>query len=126
MLLIFTQDHIPRWEVRRKGEKVDGLDGDLIVAGAADTFEAAKAAALFEATTQSSEWHCHGNPFLLVNTCPRAAARFNDFNGLVLRLKALNQPLLALCDNAAWRLHGRDSGRPKADSGPRPGWPERR
>jgi hypothetical protein len=55
MLLIFTQDHVPRWEVRRKGEKVDGLDGDLIVGGAADTFEAAKAAALFEATTQSSE-----------------------------------------------------------------------
>ena len=55
MLLIFTQDHVPRWEVRRKGEKVDGPDGDLIAAGAADTFEAAKAAALFEATTQSSE-----------------------------------------------------------------------
>ncbi|HKN29449.1 MAG TPA: hypothetical protein VJY34_16820 [Roseiarcus sp.] len=55
MLLIFTQDHVPRWEVRRKGEKVGGLDGDLIVSGAADTSEAAKAAALFEATTQSLE-----------------------------------------------------------------------
>jgi len=35
--------------------KLDSRDGDLIVSGAADTFEAAKAAALFEATTQSSE-----------------------------------------------------------------------
>ena len=55
MSLIFTQDNVPRWEVRRRGEKVDSVEGDLVVCGSADTFEAAKAAALFEARTRSSE-----------------------------------------------------------------------
>ncbi len=55
MLLIFMQDSVPRWEVRRREEYIDGLDGDLIVGGGADTFEAAKAAALFEATTRPLE-----------------------------------------------------------------------
>ena len=54
MLLIFTQDKVPTWEVRRKRKKGDGVESDLIVSGSADTFEAAKAAALFEATTRSS------------------------------------------------------------------------
>lgn len=49
MLLIFTQDGVPRWEVRHKAQRADGRDNDLIVGGIADTFEAAKAAALFEA-----------------------------------------------------------------------------
>ena len=44
MLLIFTQDNVPRWEVRRKGEKVHSVGGDLNAGGSADTFEAAKAA----------------------------------------------------------------------------------
>ena len=50
MLLVFTEDNVPTWEVRRKAKKVDGRDDDLVVGGTADTFEAAKAAALFEAT----------------------------------------------------------------------------
>jgi len=54
-LVIFTEDNVPTWEVRRKAKKVDGRDDDLVVGGAADTFEAAKAAALFEATARSSE-----------------------------------------------------------------------
>jgi hypothetical protein len=48
MLLIFTEDSVPRWEVRRNAKRVDGCNDDLIVGGTADTFEAAKAAALFE------------------------------------------------------------------------------
>ena len=50
MLLVFTEESVPRWEVRRRAKRVDGRDDDLIVSGTADTFEAAKAAALFEAT----------------------------------------------------------------------------
>jgi hypothetical protein len=55
MLLVFTEDNVPTWEVRRKAKKVDGRDDDLVVGGTADTFDAAKAAALFEATARSSE-----------------------------------------------------------------------
>ena len=54
-LVIFTEDNVPTWEVRRKAKKVDGRDDDLVVGGTADTFEAAKAAALFEATARCSE-----------------------------------------------------------------------
>jgi hypothetical protein len=53
MLLVFTQDDVPRWEVRRKAKMADGVD--LIVHGTADTFDAAKAAALFEARTHLPE-----------------------------------------------------------------------
>jgi hypothetical protein len=55
MLLVFTEDNVPTWEIRRKAKKVAGCDGELVVSGTADTFEAAKAAALFEATARSSE-----------------------------------------------------------------------
>jgi len=55
MLLVFTEHSVPTWEVRRKAKKVDDHDDDLVVGGTADTFEAAKAAALFEATARSSE-----------------------------------------------------------------------
>lgn len=55
MLLVFMQDNAPRWEVRRRGEYVDRIDGDLIVGGGADTFDAAMAAALFEATKRPLE-----------------------------------------------------------------------
>jgi hypothetical protein len=55
MLLIFREDSVPRWEVRRNAKRVDGCNDDLIVGGTADTFEAAKAAALFDATRLSSE-----------------------------------------------------------------------
>jgi hypothetical protein len=55
MLLVFTQEDVPTWEVRRKAKKVNGSGNDLIISGTADTFEAAKAAALFEATARSSK-----------------------------------------------------------------------
>jgi hypothetical protein len=49
MLLVFTQDSVPTWEVRRRSKRVDD-ETDLIVSGTADTFGAAKAAARFEAS----------------------------------------------------------------------------
>ena len=52
MLLVFTQDGVPTWEVSRRA-KVGSSRDDLIANGTADTFEAAKAAALFEARAQS-------------------------------------------------------------------------
>jgi hypothetical protein len=48
MLLVFTQNGVPTWEVSRKAKLGSSRD-DLIANGTADTFEAAKAAALFEA-----------------------------------------------------------------------------
>jgi hypothetical protein len=54
MLLVFTQDGVPTWEVNRRAKAGSSRD-DLIASGTADTFEAAKAAALFEARAQSSE-----------------------------------------------------------------------
>ncbi len=55
MLLVFTQEDVPTWEVRRKAKRADGGGNDLIISGTADTFDAAKAAALFEATARSSK-----------------------------------------------------------------------
>lgn len=55
MLLVFTEDNVPTWEIRRKAKKLAGRDDGLVVSGTADTFEAAKAAALFEATARSLE-----------------------------------------------------------------------
>jgi hypothetical protein len=55
MLLVFTQDGVPTWEVSRR-VKPGGSREDLIANGTADTFEAAKAAALFEARARSEEW----------------------------------------------------------------------
>ena len=52
--MVFTQDGVPTWEVRG-GVKVGSRRDDLIANGTADTFEAAKAAALFEARARSSE-----------------------------------------------------------------------
>ena len=54
MLLVFTQDGVPTWEVSRKAKAGSSRD-KLIANGTADTFEAAKTAALFEATARSSE-----------------------------------------------------------------------
>jgi hypothetical protein len=48
MLLVFTQDGVPTWEVNRRVKAGSSRD-DLISSGTADTFEAATAAALFEA-----------------------------------------------------------------------------
>jgi hypothetical protein len=53
-LLVFTQNGVPIWEVRRRATVGDGRD-DLLADGTADTFEAAKAAALFEASARSPE-----------------------------------------------------------------------
>jgi len=53
MLLVFTQNGVPTWEVRRR-VKARGDNDDLIASGTADKLEAAKAAALFEAKTHSS------------------------------------------------------------------------
>ena len=53
-LLVFTQDGVPTWEVNRTAKAGSSRD-DLIASGTADTFEAAKTAALFEARAQSSK-----------------------------------------------------------------------
>jgi hypothetical protein len=45
MLLVFTQDGVPTWEVRYR-RVVDNENDDLVASGTADTFEAAKSAAL--------------------------------------------------------------------------------
>jgi hypothetical protein len=52
MLLVFSPDGVPTWEVRRKTKGGSGGD-DLIVSGTADTFQAAQAAALFESNARS-------------------------------------------------------------------------
>jgi hypothetical protein len=39
MLLVFTEDNVPTWEIRRKAKKVAARDDDLVVSGTADTFE---------------------------------------------------------------------------------------
>ena len=52
MLLAFTRDGVPTWEVNRMAKAGRRRD-DLIASGTADTFEAAKAAALFEARARS-------------------------------------------------------------------------
>jgi hypothetical protein len=49
MLLVFTQDGAPIWEVRRRDAMQSATHDGLVASGSADTFEAAKAAALFEA-----------------------------------------------------------------------------
>jgi hypothetical protein len=52
MLLVFSPDGVPTWEVRHR-TKISSSGDDLIVNGTADTFQAAQAAALFEASAQS-------------------------------------------------------------------------
>ena len=52
MLLVFTEDGVPTWEVRRR-DAADSEVDDLVASGTADTFEAAKLAALFEAAEHS-------------------------------------------------------------------------
>ena len=54
-LLVFTQDPVSRWEVRLKAKAALGGDGDLVAGGSADTFAAAKGAALFKAMTRVSK-----------------------------------------------------------------------
>src|SRR4029077_2731106 len=57
MLLVFTQDGVPTWEVSRRA-KVGSSGDDLIANGTDDTFEAAKAAALFEARARFRRMRC--------------------------------------------------------------------
>jgi hypothetical protein len=40
------------------------------------------------------EWHCHGNVFILVNTCLEVRVETNDSNILGRRSRLLNRPLL--------------------------------
>jgi hypothetical protein len=54
-LLVFTQDGVPTWEVRRRADSSSESHNDLIIDGTADTFDAAKAAALFEASARFRE-----------------------------------------------------------------------
>jgi hypothetical protein len=49
-LLVFTQEGVPTWEVRQRAKAKSDIGNDLAAEGTADTFEAAEAAALFEAS----------------------------------------------------------------------------
>ena len=49
-LLVFTLDGVPTWEVRHRATLGNIGRNDLLARGTADTFEAAKVAALFEAS----------------------------------------------------------------------------
>jgi hypothetical protein len=49
LLLVFTQEGVPTWEVRINLKNDKARRDDLLAAGTADSFEAAKTAALFEA-----------------------------------------------------------------------------
>ncbi len=49
-LLVFTQDGVPAWEIRRNMTKDQARGFDLVASGTADSFNAAKAAALHEAS----------------------------------------------------------------------------
>lgn len=55
MLLVFTEDGVPTWEVRHRGTLGSIRRDDLVANGTADTFEAAKTAAVFEASARSRE-----------------------------------------------------------------------
>ncbi len=54
-LLVFTQGGVPTWEVRRRAKLASSSRDDLVADGTADTFEAAKTAALFEASARSPD-----------------------------------------------------------------------
>jgi hypothetical protein len=54
-LLVFTLHGVPTWEVRHKATSDSIRRDNLVANGTADTFEAAKAAAIFEANTRSPE-----------------------------------------------------------------------
>jgi hypothetical protein len=49
-LLVFTQDGVPTWEVRYDVRQSPSQGFDLIASGTADSFSAAKGAALHEAS----------------------------------------------------------------------------
>src|ERR1019366_5698891 len=63
LLQAFTDDGVPTWEISKKRGKRG--EWNIIAKGTADTFEAAKAAALFEATMMvrkvvrlAQAWQC--------------------------------------------------------------------
>jgi hypothetical protein len=47
-LFVFTQDGVPIWEIRHNVKKVPKRGFDLLASGTADSFNAAKVAALHE------------------------------------------------------------------------------
>ena len=49
-MLVFAQDGVPTWEVRRDLRRSAHQSFELIIGGTADSFEAAEAAAAFEAS----------------------------------------------------------------------------
>ena len=49
-LLVFTQEGVPTWEVRYDMRQSPARSSELIANGTADSFDAAKAAALHEAS----------------------------------------------------------------------------
>jgi hypothetical protein len=49
-LLVFTEEGVPTWEVRYDVRQSPPRSSDLIANGTADTFDAAKAAVLHEAS----------------------------------------------------------------------------
>jgi len=54
-LLVFTQEGVPTWEVRYDVRQSPARSFDLIANGTADSFDAAKAAALHEASILMTE-----------------------------------------------------------------------
>ena len=58
-LLVFTQDGVPTWEVRYDVRQSPARGSDLIVSGTADTFGAAKAAAMHEASILTAAKPAH-------------------------------------------------------------------
>ncbi len=81
-LLVFTLHGVPTWEVRHKATSDSIRRDDLVAAGTADTFEAAKAAAkqardpqnentphrtrVVRADCERCGWSCAGNRLLRV------------------------------------------------------------
>jgi hypothetical protein len=49
-LFVFTQDGVPTWEVHYNVRKLPDRGFDPLASGTADSFDAAKAAALYEAS----------------------------------------------------------------------------
>lgn len=58
-LLVFAQDGVPTWEVRCDVRQSPARGSDLIVSGTADSFDAAKAAALHEASILTAAKPAH-------------------------------------------------------------------
>ena len=55
MLVVFTEDGVPTWKIHHRGTLGSIRRNDLVANGTADTFEAAKTAAVFEASARFRE-----------------------------------------------------------------------